>query len=299
MLNRARTVQHALGGKVSLMRLLWGVKGADMFDNAGCLYRSGPFLPFPSDAKITGCVGGTGTPLVLCITRRSNVSQVAENVVGGIAVAVVNDVNGPCSGHIKPRDAMGKADAALDRDFYPASGVNTANQISSGTSFTHLDLAREYAGIWVVVNQFAQTICRKWRFGTRSFLGDRPVSQVINPVVASVLVSVSNVSACKRTVDVQPRKMMRLIGPSININNDVSVGVYAPSHAVFSCGSASHKPSKYTSLGVVMKKLFEPFLREGMIQISHAVSPVKKWFGQKPRCVSSTSGLRHFTIGAS
>lgn len=27
---------------------------------------------------------------------------------------------------------------------------------------------------------------------------------------------------------------------------------------------------------------------------SHAVVPLKQWFGQKPRCVSSTSGLRHF-----
>ena len=51
--------------------------------------------------------------------------------------------------------------------------------------------------------------------------------------------------------------------------------------------------SKNTSVLVVVKKFADALC--GKINLSHAVVPLKQWFGQKPGSVSALAGLRHFS----
>ena len=51
-------------------------------------------------------------------------------------------------------------------------------------------------------------------------------------------------------------------------------------------------PSKYTCILVVIENFTQMVC--GKIGLSHAVVPYKQWCGQKPRRVTSTSGLRYF-----
>lgn len=95
------------------------------------------------------------------------------------------------------------------------------------------------------------------------------------------------------TMNIQPRKSMSDIAASVNLAGDVSA-CDLPLH------TASNEPSKLWSLTypsqvsgiwVVVKKFAQACC--GKIGLSHD-APYKR-IGQRPRCVTSTSRLRHFS----
>lgn len=124
--------------------------------------------------------------------------------------------------------------------------------------------------------------------------GARYLSQVFKSVVCADAVSMVNHPNGKRSVGVEPCEPVQRVRVKINLHPEVAVffvqranwGVNRNAVACFD------SPGKYACLRAVMEKFAQTFC--GKIGISHAVVPLKQWFGQKPARVDSTSGLRHF-----
>lgn len=122
----------------------------------------------------------------------------------------------------------------------------------------------------------------------------RYVAQVINTVVNRVAVYVVNLHGGPVPIHVEPRSPMSLHLAAINLHD--APAALIPSSNVASLLSATlYAPRKYPSLGVVMHKLTKAFCAK--IRFSHAVVPLKQWFGQRPTRVCCTGGLRHFNTG--
>lgn len=124
--------------------------------------------------------------------------------------------------------------------------------------------------------------------------GTRYLSKIRNSVVCSDAVSMVNYLYGERPVGVKPRKPVQRIGAEINLNSKVAVPFVERANRgvnrnAVACFNAS---GKYSSIRVVMEKFTQTFC--GKIGSSHAVVPLKQWFGQRPARVDSTSGLRHF-----
>ena len=124
------------------------------------------------------------------------------------------------------------------------------------------------------------------------------LTKIFNPVIGTLAINVVKKTIREHAVDVQPCQPMGLVRDGINVDVDVPVVIQVTSRTASQCHAATDAPIENTSVLVVMKQLFESFLREGRIIGSHAVVPFKQWFGQRPARVTSTGGLRHFNMGA-
>lgn len=122
----------------------------------------------------------------------------------------------------------------------------------------------------------------------------RNIAQICKTVVQRVSVDVVNLVKRHFSRDVQPSKPMR--SHVYAINADVSATTLHPSSwLVRSPSAASGVPSENASLWVVVKKFAQAFC--GKIAGTHAVAPVKQWFGKRPVSVSALCGLRYFSMG--
>lgn len=125
-------------------------------------------------------------------------------------------------------------------------------------------------------------------------VGKRNVSQVAPAVVVPDPVDVVNCVGGEFTRHVQPRKPMRWALSAVDTNAPVAIGVeVARHHAGFAHLAATNAPSENTSIWVVIENFAQTLCAK--IGISHAVVPLKQWFGQKPGSVSALAGLRHFS----
>ena len=127
-------------------------------------------------------------------------------------------------------------------------------------------------------------------------LGD--ISKIDDPVVVSVAVNVINHSGWELPVGVEPCEPVRLESPSLYSDRPVPAHIATCNTSRFGAYAGSDAPRKNASFRVVVQQLFERALCKFRIVISHAVSPVKKWFGQRPARVISTGGLRYFITHA-
>lgn len=121
-------------------------------------------------------------------------------------------------------------------------------------------------------------------------------SNVFNPVVVSYAVNVVDAFWRKATVNIKPCKSMGRVSATINNNNTISLVANTSgtlSSKIVSNANGFVVPRKNTCFVVVVEKFAQAFC--GKIGLSHAVVPCKQWFGQKPRRVTSTSGLRYFS----
>jgi hypothetical protein len=118
-------------------------------------------------------------------------------------------------------------------------------------------------------------------------------SKIAKSIVISNPIDVINLIFRPSTCAIQPSYPMHSIGFSRKMKPQISASCFSSSYLTTKIANAlSVFPSKYASIRVVIKTLSYKFCCK--IGISHAFSPVKKWFGQKPSCVISTSGLRYF-----
>ncbi len=118
------------------------------------------------------------------------------------------------------------------------------------------------------------------------------VSKVGKSVVGSVAVNMVDAKLRPLTGYVQPSNAVQAVLPIVNPSPYVSAsGINSTSNA-FRVGDFC-APSKNTSVLVVVKKFADALC--GKINLSHAVVPLKQWFGQKPGSVSALAGLRHFS----
>ena len=121
----------------------------------------------------------------------------------------------------------------------------------------------------------------------------RNIPQVFERVVAGVAVYVVKLAPGPIAMDVQPRKAVRPIVLAGDADLGVSAAVAAPGKWLALRLAVRVVPSECTRLRVVVKK-FAQTLR-GKIGSSHAVVPLKQWFGQRPGSIRSRSRLRYFS----
>ena len=126
-------------------------------------------------------------------------------------------------------------------------------------------------------------------------LGVGYFTKIGKPVIAGVAVDVVNKLFMVCSMNIQPSKTRRLVFNTIDIDGGSSVLPAVSSNTTGQRHATANTPNKYAGFRVVMKQLFESLLGKDRMLFSHAVSPVKKWFGQRPACVDSTCGPRHFS----
>lgn len=123
----------------------------------------------------------------------------------------------------------------------------------------------------------------------------RSVAQVFKSVIASISVNVVNMAARPFASRPQPNKAMRFVSCAADFDKQIAIVKIARWHTLtiwaHLVGGYAHP---LVGRWVVMQEFAQTLY--GKIVISHAVVPFKQWFGQKPCCVDSTSGLRHFTV---
>lgn len=127
------------------------------------------------------------------------------------------------------------------------------------------------------------------------------ISKIGNRVVPSIPVDVVNAPVGPHAGYVQYGKSLSKVKFLVNPDTHVSVMSNVPCNTSYphpvGFVAGLFKPNKLSCVGGVPKKFAQPLC--GKINISHAVSPIKKWFGQKPGSVSALAGLRHFSLGVS
>jgi hypothetical protein len=117
------------------------------------------------------------------------------------------------------------------------------------------------------------------------------LSQVCEAIVRSVAIHVVNLLQRPFSGHVEPREAVGLIRGSVTADTPVSIAaIKTPGALSIAASWTAFRPCECTSLRIVVEK-FVQFLR-GKIGLSH--DAVLSLIGQRPACVSSTRGPRHF-----
>lgn len=124
------------------------------------------------------------------------------------------------------------------------------------------------------------------------------VSEIANRVIGFVAINMVNLVLWPFAINIKPSQSMQINFIAKNtcgqmsrspLGTGNSSNFYAYGNPLF--------PYKNTGFLVVVKNFSNALC--GKIWLSHAVSPVKKWCGQRPRSVSALPGLRYFSLGVS
>lgn len=119
----------------------------------------------------------------------------------------------------------------------------------------------------------------------------RNIAQVVYLVVARVAVSVVKLAFGPLAMHVQPSKTVGAVVVTVYSDLDVAAAIHAASERLIGRLAAWIEPTEMTSSGVVAEKFAQT--RGGKIGGSHGAVPSQS--GQRPACVSSTSGPRYFS----
>lgn len=121
------------------------------------------------------------------------------------------------------------------------------------------------------------------------------IAKIFNSVVRFVAVNVVNGGDRPLSVNMEPNKSVNKVLPVINPSSQIPRLLKRPNNiADFGVLCRLNSAFQNSSLLVVGKQIADAFCGEIKILGSHAVSPVKKWFGQRPSSVDALSGLRYF-----
>jgi hypothetical protein len=120
------------------------------------------------------------------------------------------------------------------------------------------------------------------------------IAQILESVVTCVAVGVVYRPLWVIASHVKPSKSVGIVDNAINRDVEVAALFWAAGNlSDFDSAAGLHEPRKNTRLWVVVKKLAQTL--RGKIGLSHD-APVKR-IGQRPVSVSSTCGLRYFSVG--
>jgi hypothetical protein len=120
-------------------------------------------------------------------------------------------------------------------------------------------------------------------------------SEICKSIVSGLPVDMVNVVRRPFAINVKPHKPVSLVLLAVYHYLNVALFIKAVKHIANPALAAIRYSGKYASGFVVVEKFAQTIYAK--IASSHAVVPLKQWFGQKPRRVLSTSGLRHFILG--
>lgn len=117
-------------------------------------------------------------------------------------------------------------------------------------------------------------------------------SEIDKPVVSPVTIYMVDVTGRPDAVNVEPSKPVCKAVAVHNVYDDVAFRVLAAENFPRRGVGRRYEPCEQPRFRVVTHNFSKGVC--GKICLSHAVVPYKQWFGQKPRRVTSTSGLRYF-----
>ena len=121
------------------------------------------------------------------------------------------------------------------------------------------------------------------------------LSQICKRIVGSIRIDVVDLKRRPFSGHVEPRKPVSWINVSVDHYHSVAIAWASSRVSCFDAADAVLAPRKHASLRIVVEK-FAQTLR-GKIGLSHAVVPLKQWFGQRPASADNASGLRYFSVG--
>lgn len=294
-LNTASRVHHALSVNVGFVRGFGGSEIAKAMPHSSGGYF-GPPNPISTItySKEPAGVVNFGSSLVLHIFGNTNQSEVANPIVRWLSVDVINVLTRMFTVNVKPRKTMGEVSFLVNHHPEVAEFLGRPRTCPDFHVLAALSQVCEDARALVVGKKLLQPFLRQGDLDSFWYRQSR-VKEVCNSVIASVFVFAVNAKSWKFAMNIKPRKVGGFVFEHVNSNNGASVRGLSTCDIPRQRLTPPRKAMEYSSLGVVVKKLFEAGLSEFRIFGSHAVVPFKQWFGQKPRRVISTAGLRHFS----
>lgn len=120
----------------------------------------------------------------------------------------------------------------------------------------------------------------------------RHIPKVIDTIVVNDSVYVVYVTYRPRSMDVKPCKPIGVVRPVTDLYGPTPRSHDASGYQSLCLVVVGCFPREYSSGRFVVQNFAQTFC--GKIGLSHAVVPYKQWFGQRPRRVCCTAGLRHF-----
>jgi hypothetical protein len=149
-----------LGIKVGGMREFSGAETTEKFWNTESIYSGLPLFAVARDTSKPGCIGAA-LLLIVAILDRFGLSKIGEFVVLPIAVNMVYLVIWPAPMHVKPCEPMCKEPTRIDHDQQVVGTVFAGYNIAHINAVTCTYQPSKEACIWIVVKNFAQSLCAK------------------------------------------------------------------------------------------------------------------------------------------
>ena len=291
--NRTSAVQFPLCLNVGFMSLFRGREVPQSYLDTINLNGRPPLSVVVVRANQSRATSSMGFSLVVSIARVVNLPKIAYPVIQRIPVDVIQYWAGLFPVEMQPRNTVSVMGCTINFNYFASAFANSPDRSVQFNGMGALYFARKLAGLWIVVKEFAHTLCGKWW----SLLFDGGVAQVRYPVVSWVFVSVKDSFFRKLTVNVKPRKGVRGVLSFVNANDGSSGTSGSPCNSSSKNWAVNFAPRENSGFWAVVQNFLEPVLSQGKLTSSHAVSPVKKWCGQKPGSVDALVGLRHFNMG--
>ena len=158
---RAEGVIFFAGFFVSLMRFFKGVKQAQANRFVINLYFSKPAFVFAAHTCKAAAVVFTQFMAVMRVFLVSSFTQIAKPIVGSVAVYVVNLMRRPFAGHVKPRKSVREIQIIVEPNNI-VSVLHAAPCFSARRAPSAFSVPCELARFWVIVNQMAKALGRKF-----------------------------------------------------------------------------------------------------------------------------------------
>lgn len=105
-------------------------------------------------------------------------------------------------------------------------------------------------------------------------------AQVAEPVVIPDAVNVVNKTFGKLPRLVKPSKPMGLVRFAIDVDVDIARYILVPRNVSFKGTASALQPRKNARFGIVMQKLFQAFLRQCIMHLSHVIAPFQRFVGK-------------------
>lgn len=177
--NSAGVMKLPLCLKVCGASKFWRLKSAKVHANFIDLNAGPPVVSISGNTERAVTIVGSTLPDVLYVLALRNITQVCNSVVAWVSVNVVNAKFRPFAIDIKPRNAMLFDFLAANPNVSVSVFANVSGNVANIDPVGRSDLAREYAGQWIVMKKFAQAFCGKIGVShdaVLSLIGQRPVS---------------------------------------------------------------------------------------------------------------------------
>ncbi len=175
-LNSTRSMEESFCINVHRMRLFWSAERTKSYARPIHRNYSRPTLLVLAHTNKPAAVYRPSLPLILVVPGVRNIAKIFNLVVTGIPVYMINKLFRPFTIAVHPSKPMRKMEGSINSDKDVAITPFAASDI---TSFFIRDshLPRKDSSFWVVVKQFAQTLCGKIGLShdtVPSLIGQRP-----------------------------------------------------------------------------------------------------------------------------